>query len=91
MKDKTKTALKCFALVVKQWVIAFVLKRKGIHSLLSYTPAYRKFIGGLWAHYFVEDGQVSIWDYIPEGSNPYEVIAANRHALHFHNSDQPTY
>ena len=91
MKDKTKTALKCFAQVAKQRVRAFALKRKGIHSFLSYSLTYRKFIGGLWAHYFVEDGQVSIWDYIPEGANPFEVIAPYHHALHFHNYDQPLY
>ena len=89
MKDKIKSALKCFAQKVKSVLRFGFLKCSFLHTLLSASLTYRKLIGGLWVHYYIEDGQISIWDFIPENTDPFTIIAPVYYALSFHVYNQP--
>lgn len=43
-------------------------------AILGGFDSYRKFVGGTWAHYFMEDGLVEIWDYVPSNKTVFDIL-----------------
>ena len=60
-----------------------VSRSKVVNVIFSEFDWFRDYIGGTWAHYFVMDGLVSIWDHIPEGMQASDIIDPVHYALYF--------
>lgn len=57
-------------------------------ALLGDFDSFRSFVGGVWINYFVEDGMVEYWDYIPSNKTAQDLLPAVYYGLRY---DRHTY
>ena len=63
-----------------QWLRGAILRSTFFYFINQYV-CVRKFIGGVWKGFWVVDGQVHIWEFVPEAQVGFYQLPSDAHAV----------